>query len=156
MGASINVPGFHLHYLSNDRQRGGHLLNCMIKAGATITVAEVRGLIRGGEHGLVARKKKKNVRGCRMGCRMAGQGLSVKGVGCDVLCGVPALGSAVVRPTRVYVGRGTRRALLSTVGPSTQNDTKNLRRFASPLLCGTASTATHAAPDPPRQGRLAV
>lgn len=42
MGASINVPGFHLHYLSGDRKRGGHLLNCLIKAGATITVQEVR------------------------------------------------------------------------------------------------------------------
>lgn len=42
MGSSINVPGFHLHYLSGDRKRGGHLLNCVIKAGATITVQEVR------------------------------------------------------------------------------------------------------------------
>ena len=25
---SLNVPGFHLHFLSADRQRGGHLLEC--------------------------------------------------------------------------------------------------------------------------------
>jgi acetolactate decarboxylase len=26
--SSLNVPGFHLHFLSTDRQRGGHLLEC--------------------------------------------------------------------------------------------------------------------------------
>ena len=26
--ASLNVPGLHLHFLSTDRQRGGHLLEC--------------------------------------------------------------------------------------------------------------------------------
>ncbi len=26
--ASLNVPGFHLHFLSDDRKFGGHLLNC--------------------------------------------------------------------------------------------------------------------------------
>lgn len=35
------MPGFHLHYLSDDRKRGGHLLNAVIKAGATVTVAEI-------------------------------------------------------------------------------------------------------------------
>ncbi len=28
---SLNVPGMHLHFLSEDRQRGGHLLACSIK-----------------------------------------------------------------------------------------------------------------------------
>ncbi|KAG1672488.1 hypothetical protein FOA52_002796 [Chlamydomonas sp. UWO 241] len=41
LGSSISVPGFHLHYLSDDRKRGGHLLNTVIKAGATVTVAEI-------------------------------------------------------------------------------------------------------------------
>jgi acetolactate decarboxylase len=26
--ASLNVPGLHLHFLSQDRQKGGHVLNC--------------------------------------------------------------------------------------------------------------------------------
>jgi len=29
--ASLNVPGMHLHFLSQDRQKGGHLLECKIK-----------------------------------------------------------------------------------------------------------------------------
>jgi len=28
---SVNVPGLHLHFLSQDRTRGGHLLSCEIK-----------------------------------------------------------------------------------------------------------------------------
>ncbi len=27
--ASVNVPGLHLHFLSDDRQHGGHLLSCI-------------------------------------------------------------------------------------------------------------------------------
>lgn len=29
--ASLNVPGMHLHFLSQDRQKGGHLLECRVK-----------------------------------------------------------------------------------------------------------------------------
>jgi acetolactate decarboxylase len=29
--ASVNVPGLHLHFLSEDRQKGGHLLECQVK-----------------------------------------------------------------------------------------------------------------------------
>ncbi len=29
--ASLNVPGMHLHFLSQDRQQGGHLLECQVK-----------------------------------------------------------------------------------------------------------------------------
>lgn len=29
--ASLNVPGLHLHFLSQDRQKGGHLLACEVK-----------------------------------------------------------------------------------------------------------------------------
>ena len=29
--ASLSVPGMHLHFLSTDRQQGGHLLECRIK-----------------------------------------------------------------------------------------------------------------------------
>lgn len=29
--ASLNVPGLHLHFLSQDRQQGGHLMSCQIK-----------------------------------------------------------------------------------------------------------------------------
>jgi acetolactate decarboxylase len=25
---TLNVPGYHLHFLSDDRKRGGHLLQC--------------------------------------------------------------------------------------------------------------------------------
>jgi len=28
--ASLNVPGMHLHFLSQDRQEGGHLLECQV------------------------------------------------------------------------------------------------------------------------------
>lgn len=27
----INVPGYHLHFLSNDKKRGGHLLECQVQ-----------------------------------------------------------------------------------------------------------------------------
>jgi acetolactate decarboxylase len=29
--SSLNVPGLHLHFLSQDRQKGGHLLECKVK-----------------------------------------------------------------------------------------------------------------------------
>ena len=29
--ASLNVPGLHLHFLSEDRSRGGHLLSCRVQ-----------------------------------------------------------------------------------------------------------------------------
>ena len=28
---SLNVPGYHLHFLSTDRSSGGHLLECQYK-----------------------------------------------------------------------------------------------------------------------------
>lgn len=31
----LNVPGFHLHFISDDRQMGGHLLDCRIVEGKT-------------------------------------------------------------------------------------------------------------------------
>lgn len=34
--ASLNVPGYHLHFLSDDRTHGGHLLDCDIRS---VTVA---------------------------------------------------------------------------------------------------------------------
>ncbi len=30
---SVNVPGFHFHFVSKDRKNGGHMLNCKIKSG---------------------------------------------------------------------------------------------------------------------------
>jgi len=33
----VNVPGYHMHFLSADRRRGGHLLDCTVKS-ATVTV----------------------------------------------------------------------------------------------------------------------
>ncbi|MGH7885076.1 MAG: acetolactate decarboxylase [Thermodesulfobacteriota bacterium] len=30
--SKINVPGFHFHFVSDDRKRGGHILNCKIKS----------------------------------------------------------------------------------------------------------------------------
>ncbi|MGA2401485.1 MAG: acetolactate decarboxylase, partial [Syntrophobacteraceae bacterium] len=36
---SLNVPGLHLHFLSEDLQRGGHLLSCVprkVRAGVQI------------------------------------------------------------------------------------------------------------------------
>jgi acetolactate decarboxylase len=27
---SVNVPGYHFHFITADRQRGGHVLNCEI------------------------------------------------------------------------------------------------------------------------------
>ncbi|KAF6259872.1 acetolactate decarboxylase [Scenedesmus sp. NREL 46B-D3] len=32
-GSNLNVPGFHLHFLSGDRQRGGHLLQLRMEQG---------------------------------------------------------------------------------------------------------------------------
>ncbi len=29
--ASLNAPGFHLHFLTEDRRRGGHLIDCALK-----------------------------------------------------------------------------------------------------------------------------
>ncbi len=30
---ALNVPGFHLHFLSEDRRSGGHVLNCCLREG---------------------------------------------------------------------------------------------------------------------------
>ncbi len=30
---ALNVPGFHLHFISEDRKRGGHALDCRLKEG---------------------------------------------------------------------------------------------------------------------------
>ena len=42
IGASINEPGYHFHYVSADRARGGHVLNVSVDAGALAQVVEVR------------------------------------------------------------------------------------------------------------------
>lgn len=34
LGLGIGVPGYHLHFLSADRKRGGHLLDCRVAPGA--------------------------------------------------------------------------------------------------------------------------
>ncbi len=33
MGSAVTVPGFHLHFLSADRQRGGHVLEAKMLRG---------------------------------------------------------------------------------------------------------------------------
>lgn len=42
VGSSLNVPGFHFHYLSADRQRGGHVLELQVQQGAKAHLQEVR------------------------------------------------------------------------------------------------------------------
>jgi acetolactate decarboxylase len=42
VGSSLNVPGFHFHYLSADRQRGGHVLELQVQQGAKAYLQEVR------------------------------------------------------------------------------------------------------------------
>ncbi len=32
----VNVPGYHLHYLSDDHATGGHILDCTVPAGTTV------------------------------------------------------------------------------------------------------------------------
>lgn len=34
--AGLNVQGFHLHYISDDRQSGGHILDCTLPAAAAV------------------------------------------------------------------------------------------------------------------------
>jgi acetolactate decarboxylase len=41
--ASLNVPGLHLHFLSKDRRRGGHLLSCRPR-GVTVEVQMIHAL----------------------------------------------------------------------------------------------------------------
>ena len=41
--ASLNVPGLHLHFLSDDRKRGGHLLECRTRR-VTVEIQPVHGL----------------------------------------------------------------------------------------------------------------
>ena len=33
VGSNLNVPGFHFHFLSADRQRGGHVLQLRMEQG---------------------------------------------------------------------------------------------------------------------------
>lgn len=33
----VNVPGYHMHFITADRRRGGHILDCTVKAG-TVTI----------------------------------------------------------------------------------------------------------------------
>jgi acetolactate decarboxylase len=33
VGSNLNVPGFHFHFLSDDRQRGGHMLQLKMEQG---------------------------------------------------------------------------------------------------------------------------
>lgn len=41
VGSNLNVPGFHFHFLSTDKQRGGHVLQMEMQAGATAYLQEV-------------------------------------------------------------------------------------------------------------------
>ena len=38
--ASLNTPGYHLHFISNDQQHGGHMLDCSL-ANATIDINDL-------------------------------------------------------------------------------------------------------------------
>lgn len=40
---SINVPGFHLHFLTDDKTHGGHLMNCIPKS-ITVELQEIHHL----------------------------------------------------------------------------------------------------------------
>lgn len=42
VGSHLNVPGFHFHFLSADKQRGGHLLEVQVQQGAQVYLQEVR------------------------------------------------------------------------------------------------------------------
>ena len=42
VGASLNEPGFHFHFLSSDKQRGGHVLQVEVQQGAMTYLQEVR------------------------------------------------------------------------------------------------------------------
>jgi hypothetical protein len=57
-GPGIQVPGFHLHYLSADKQRGGHVLQLSLAPGATARWIEVRG-------GAGVRRRRAGARGRR-------------------------------------------------------------------------------------------
>lgn len=62
-GPGIQVPGFHLHYISKDRARGGHVLQLSLESG-TAQIIEVRraafgaprrqGRVAAGRHGACA------------------------------------------------------------------------------------------------------
>lgn len=41
VGSNLNVPGFHFHFLSTDKQRGGHVLQMKLQAGATAYLQEI-------------------------------------------------------------------------------------------------------------------
>ncbi|MCE5200592.1 MAG: acetolactate decarboxylase [Armatimonadota bacterium] len=32
----VNVPGYHMHFITSDRKRGGHLLDCNMKSGVAV------------------------------------------------------------------------------------------------------------------------
>jgi acetolactate decarboxylase len=40
--SGLNVPGYHCHFISNDKKFGGHILECEIQSG-TVTVDETNG-----------------------------------------------------------------------------------------------------------------
>ncbi len=40
-GSALNVPGFHLHLLSGDLLRGGHVLQCSLAQGGELWLQEV-------------------------------------------------------------------------------------------------------------------
>jgi hypothetical protein len=42
VGSNLNVPGFHFHFLSADKQRGGHVLQVEVREGAAAYFQEVR------------------------------------------------------------------------------------------------------------------
>lgn len=41
VGSNLNVPGFHFHFLSADKQRGGHVLQLEMQQGAAAYLQEV-------------------------------------------------------------------------------------------------------------------
>lgn len=41
VGSHLNWPGFHLHFLSTDKQHGGHVLQLQVQQGAKAYLQEV-------------------------------------------------------------------------------------------------------------------
>lgn len=41
VGSHLNWPGFHLHFLSADKQHGGHVLQLQVQQGAKVYLQEV-------------------------------------------------------------------------------------------------------------------
>lgn len=48
VGSNLVVPGFHFHFLSTDKQSGGHVLQLEVQQGAKVYLQEVRREAAGG------------------------------------------------------------------------------------------------------------